>query len=111
MKTELQIALVSGPAYDSLYDRLPKFTESTGIKVNVAFSGDHPSLNHHLATLAAASGNTAEAIRLIEQVTVIDSEGHWAERASMLRSSLPPVSPAPGKDGSVEQAAPAVKLK
>ncbi|HTK36984.1 MAG TPA: extracellular solute-binding protein [Pyrinomonadaceae bacterium] len=52
MKTELQIALVSGPAYDSLYDRLPKFTESTGIKVNVAFSGDHPSLNHHLATLA-----------------------------------------------------------
>lgn len=52
MKTELQIALVSGPAYDSLYDSLPEFTESTGIKVNVAFSGDHPSLNHHLATLA-----------------------------------------------------------
>jgi len=51
MNNELRIALVSGPAYDSLYESLPRFTETTGIKVNVEFSGDHPSLNHHLATL------------------------------------------------------------
>jgi multiple sugar transport system substrate-binding protein len=51
MNRELQIALVSGPAYDPLYDSLTKFTEVTGIKVNVAFSGDHPRLNHHLAAL------------------------------------------------------------
>jgi multiple sugar transport system substrate-binding protein len=52
MNKELQIALVSGPAYDSLYDSLPEFNRITGIKVNVAYSGDHPSLNHHLAALS-----------------------------------------------------------
>jgi multiple sugar transport system substrate-binding protein len=51
MSTELQVALISGPAYDPLYDCLPRFTASTGVKVNVAFRGDHPTLNHHLATL------------------------------------------------------------
>jgi multiple sugar transport system substrate-binding protein len=52
MSNELHIALISGPAYDPLYESLPKFMESTGIKVNVAFSGDHPTLNHHLAALS-----------------------------------------------------------
>lgn len=51
MTTELQVALVSGPAYDPLYDCLPLFTEATGVGVNVAFRGDHPTLNHHLAGL------------------------------------------------------------
>ena len=51
MNNELQIALVSGPAYDPLYESLTTFTSTTGIKVNVAFSGDHPALNHHLAGL------------------------------------------------------------
>jgi multiple sugar transport system substrate-binding protein len=51
MKNELNIALVSGPAYDPLYESLPEFTAATGAKVNIAFSGDHPSLNHHLADL------------------------------------------------------------
>ncbi|MGH9883734.1 MAG: extracellular solute-binding protein, partial [Pyrinomonadaceae bacterium] len=52
MTNELQVALISGPAYDPLYECLPRFEESTGIKVNVAFRGDHPALNHHLAELA-----------------------------------------------------------
>ncbi len=52
MNNELQIALVSGPAYDPLYESLPAFTAATGIKVNVGFSGDHPALNHHLAGLS-----------------------------------------------------------
>jgi len=51
MINELQVALISGPAYDPLYECLPAFTESTGVEVNVAFRGDHPALNHHLATL------------------------------------------------------------
>lgn len=51
MSQELQIALISGPAYDPLYESLPAFRKSTGIRVNVAFTGDHPALNHHLATL------------------------------------------------------------
>ena len=53
MNNELQIALVSGPAYDPLYESLSAFTAETGITVNVAFSGDHPALNHHLAELSA----------------------------------------------------------
>ena len=52
MSKELRVALISGPAYDPLYACLPAFTEATGIKVSVAFSGDHPTLNRHLAALA-----------------------------------------------------------
>ena len=52
MSNEVQVALVSGPAYDPLYDCLPGFTEATGVTVNVAFRGDHPTLNHHLAGLS-----------------------------------------------------------
>lgn len=55
MSTELQLALISGPAYDPLYECLPRFTETTGIKAKVTFRGDHPVLNHHLATLAEVS--------------------------------------------------------
>jgi len=51
MSKELQVALVSGPAYDPLYACLPAFTEATGVRVSVAFSGDHPTLNRHLAGL------------------------------------------------------------
>jgi len=52
MSSELQVALIAGPAYDPLYECLAAFTEKTGVKVNVAFRGDHPALNHHLATPA-----------------------------------------------------------
>jgi multiple sugar transport system substrate-binding protein len=48
---ELQVALISGPAYDPLYESLSQFRESTGIPVNVAFTGDHPTLNQHLVAL------------------------------------------------------------
>src|SRR5450432_3652986 len=51
MNGELQLALISGPAYDPLYACLPAFTAATDIKVHVAFRGDHPTLNHHLASL------------------------------------------------------------
>jgi multiple sugar transport system substrate-binding protein len=40
--------------YDALYSRLEGFTAATGIPVTVAFRGDHPALNEHLAHLAAA---------------------------------------------------------
>ena len=49
---ELNAALIAGPAYDPLYQCLPAFTEATGVTVNVAFSGDHPALNRHLASLS-----------------------------------------------------------
>jgi multiple sugar transport system substrate-binding protein len=51
MNRQLQVALIAGPAYDPLYQCLPAFTEATGVSVNVVFSGDHPALNRHLASL------------------------------------------------------------
>jgi predicted negative regulator of RcsB-dependent stress response len=58
---------------------------------------------YHLATLAVASGNSAEAIRFIEQVASIDMEGQWAERATLLRSALPPsVAVSPAADAKVD---------
>jgi multiple sugar transport system substrate-binding protein len=51
MSTELQVALISGPAYDALYACLAGFTAATGVKVNVAYRGDHPALNRHLAAV------------------------------------------------------------
>jgi multiple sugar transport system substrate-binding protein len=52
MTNELQVALISGPAYDPLYATLPAFEKATGITVSVGFTGDHPKLNHHLALLS-----------------------------------------------------------
>ncbi|HWS85883.1 MAG TPA: extracellular solute-binding protein [Pyrinomonadaceae bacterium] len=51
MNKEVTVALVTGPAYDPLYERLRGFTEATGVQVSVGFGGDHPSLNKHLASL------------------------------------------------------------
>jgi multiple sugar transport system substrate-binding protein len=52
MNSELRVALIAGPAYDPLYHCLKAFTANTGVAVNVAFSGDHPALNRHLASLS-----------------------------------------------------------
>ena len=52
MNKEVTVALVTGPAYDPLYERLPAFTEASGVEVSVGFGGDHPSLNKHLDSLA-----------------------------------------------------------
>lgn len=52
MNPELKIALIAGPAYDPLYQCLPEFSEATGVPVDVAFRGDHPELNRHLASLS-----------------------------------------------------------
>ncbi len=45
----LKAAFVGGPMYDGLYARLPEFEKRTGVRVEVGFKGDHPSLNEHLA--------------------------------------------------------------
>lgn len=45
----VRVALIRGGMYDSLYNRLPEFSRSTGIEVEIAFQGDHPALNAHLA--------------------------------------------------------------
>ncbi|HUE83167.1 MAG TPA: extracellular solute-binding protein [Pyrinomonadaceae bacterium] len=52
MAKEPKVAFISGPAYDPLYACLPEFTATTGIQVSVEFTGDHPTLNRHLASLS-----------------------------------------------------------
>lgn len=49
MASSVHVALISGPSYDPLYERLASFTARTGIDVTVGFMGDHPTLNAHLA--------------------------------------------------------------
>ena len=46
------VALISGPMYDPLYDRLDTFCRQSGIQVQINFKGDHPALNEHLAQCA-----------------------------------------------------------
>lgn len=67
---------------------------------------------YNLALLAAGAGNAAEAIRLIEQTTTMDAEGPWAERATLLRTTLPTAEIAadtPAK--SVSEVVPSVSFK
>ncbi|KAG0343751.1 hypothetical protein BG004_005033 [Podila humilis] len=46
----LKIAVVSGPQYDRLYERLAAFEAYSGYKVEIVFRGSHPELNDYLAT-------------------------------------------------------------
>lgn len=50
----LRVALISGPQYDQIEPALASFTDEQGIRIDVAFRGDHPSLNAHLATALPA---------------------------------------------------------
>ena len=67
--------------------------------------------SYDLASLAAAAGNAAEAIRLIEQTTTIDPEGQWADRASMLRATLPAAAQPAAPAAKAADPAPAVSFK
>jgi len=43
------VAIIGGSQYDGVDEVFASFTAETGIAVEVAFRGDHPSLNRHLA--------------------------------------------------------------
>ncbi|KAF9920607.1 hypothetical protein FBU30_009546 [Linnemannia zychae] len=53
----LRIALVGGPQYDRLYERVPLFEAETGIKVEIVFKGSHPELNEYIASVFPPSDN------------------------------------------------------
>ena len=59
---------------------------------------------YHLTSLAVDAGNAADAQKYVDQLNQIDPMGAWAQRAVMLRSTLPatpapePVAPAAAKD-------------
>ncbi len=44
----LNVAFVSGPMYDSLYELIPEFAKKTGRRVHIAAKLVHPELNAHL---------------------------------------------------------------
>jgi multiple sugar transport system substrate-binding protein len=48
MAPKVQVAFISGPMYERLYDALEDFSAARRIQVEVAYSGDHPALNEHL---------------------------------------------------------------
>jgi hypothetical protein len=49
---------------------------------------------YHLTSLAVEAGDAAEAQKMVDQLNQIDPMGAWAQRAIMLRSTLP-ATPAP----------------
>jgi multiple sugar transport system substrate-binding protein len=52
---KLNIALISGPMYDGLYQSLPEFEKQSGLEVRIAFRGTHPEINAHLEGLGDAA--------------------------------------------------------
>jgi hypothetical protein len=69
---------------------------------------------YHLTSLAVEAGNAADAQTFVDQLTQLDPMGPWAQRAMMLRATLPatPVAaPAAGEGAKKEDAPPAVQLK
>ena len=50
-RRNLKVALVGGPMYDGLYERLPLFERQTGYAVEIGAKLIHPELNDHIAEL------------------------------------------------------------
>ena len=62
----LNVALVAGPMYDSLYELLPEFEQKSGRRVHVAARLVHPELNAHLEQVyRAGTGLTISSPRTI----------------------------------------------
>jgi hypothetical protein len=66
---------------------------------------------YHLTSLAVDAGNAADAQKYVDQLNQIDPMGGWAQRAMMLRATLP-ATPAPAATpASEKKEEPAVQLK
>jgi len=51
---------------------------------------------YHLASIAAGAGRTDEARKLAEQISLIEGNGPWAQRATVLVAGLPAEAAKPG---------------
>ena len=49
MSDPLRALLVGGPTYEPLYDQLDDFTATSGIRLEITVSRDHPDLNERIA--------------------------------------------------------------
>jgi tetratricopeptide (TPR) repeat protein len=59
------------------------------------FKGIRAEAGYHLANLAVEAGKPEDAAKFIDQVIQVDSTGMWAQRALLLRASLPISASAP----------------
>ncbi|KAI1315466.1 hypothetical protein EDD11_000747 [Mortierella claussenii] len=95
----LKIAVVGGPQYDRLYERLPLFEQETGIKVEIVYRGSHPELNDYLAATFQSSSSKVELDLVSTHIKYAPSQAHFLreldltqvteqERAQFLRSAL-----------------------
>ena len=64
-----------------------------------AFKTVRAEAMYHLASLALEAGKTDETRRLLDEIARIDASGVWAQRAMVLRTTLPSESK-PGSDAS-----------
>lgn len=46
----MRVALIAGPMYEDLYRALDQFIADRRVAVEIAYQGDHPALNAHLAS-------------------------------------------------------------
>lgn len=74
MTTTLRVALIGGPQYDHIGEALASFTAATGVAVDVAFRGDHPALNDHLAE-ALPAGVAYDVVSTHSKYA--PSQAHW----------------------------------
>ncbi|KAG0281267.1 hypothetical protein BGZ95_005409 [Linnemannia exigua] len=90
----LKIAVVGGPQYDRLYDRLAVFEAETGVHVEIVYRGSHPELNDFItATFPPAntdhthnsSYKTPELDLISTHVKYAPSQAHYLQE---LDSSL-----------------------
>jgi hypothetical protein len=58
------------------------------------FKAIRAEATYQLTSLAVETGNAVEAQKFVDQLNQIDPMGAWAQRAVMLRSTLPPTPPA-----------------
>ena len=69
------------------------------------FSAIRAEAAFHLASLAAAAGNSADVQKLVTQIMQIDPSGPWTQRAFSLQASIPPPpqvqAPAPSAPPSI----------
>ncbi len=71
----LRVALISGPAYDKLYERLPEFERQAGVKVEVGFCAPHPQLNERLAHEYTEGSATYDLVST--HTKYAPSQAHW----------------------------------
>ena len=73
----VRAAFISGPMYDALYQRLAAFSASTGIDVEIAYQGDRPALNEHLASLPSVPYDLVSTHEVRPIATFLPGAARW----------------------------------